>query len=131
MAEKENHKIADQAAIAEDDPFAELTRIVGFDPRQPVRPATASSPVVHKPMMAEPVNASVDDIDFGIDLERELLGDLGLDELDMPAAAQAGQDGAAAFETVAAVEEERRRRGGNRRLCRDEDGCGGRDGTAG
>ena len=102
MAEKENHKIADQAAIADNDPFAELTRLMGFDPRQPVRPATT---VANKPMMAEPGNALADDIDFGIDLERELLGDLGLDELDMPASDQADQDRFPAAEAVDGAEE--------------------------
>ncbi|HEV7416511.1 MAG TPA: SPOR domain-containing protein [Tianweitania sediminis] len=45
--------------IAEDDPFAELTRIIGFDPRVKVQPASDPEP------------------DFQIDLERELMGDFG------------------------------------------------------
>ena len=37
MADKNQLKVADQVDLADDDPFAELTRIMGFDPRQPAR----------------------------------------------------------------------------------------------
>ncbi|PSJ65672.1 SPOR domain-containing protein [Kumtagia ephedrae] len=76
MAEKANLKIADQAAVAEDDPFAELTRIMGFDPRQPVKPAAA----VAKPAEVKPAEPQIDEADFGIDLERELMGDFAAEE---------------------------------------------------
>lgn len=85
------------------DPFAELTRIMGFDPREPVAPKAKAAPVSEESFLetlnnlddapAEPVSQAAadqmarnlqaefvpaDDLadDFGIDLERELLGDL-------------------------------------------------------
>lgn len=72
MADRTSLKVAEHNDISNDDPFAELTRIMGFDPRQPVAPRQA---------------AAVDDhaSDFGIDLEKELLG-----ELDAMDASQAG-----------------------------------------
>lgn len=68
MADRTPLKFADRSAtspgaISGDDPFAELTRIMGFDPRQPVKP------------QADPVMAD----DFDIDLEKELMGEFGLD----------------------------------------------------
>ncbi|MBN9242804.1 MAG: SPOR domain-containing protein [Mesorhizobium sp.] len=66
MADRNQLKVADRHGIAEDDPFAELTRIMGFDPRQPVRP---QSPVQVVP--AEPAHDA-----FDIDLEKELMGGL-------------------------------------------------------
>ncbi|MGN6534389.1 MAG: hypothetical protein ACTHKQ_01490, partial [Mesorhizobium sp.] len=78
MADRNQLKVADHHGIADDDPFAELTRIMGFDPREPVRPQT--------PVQAVPAEA-VDDA-FGIDLEKELMGELaGFD--DEPVAAPA------------------------------------------
>ena len=78
MADRNQLKVADHHGIADDDPFAELTRIMGFDPREPVRPQT--------PVQAVPADA-VDDA-FGIDLEKELMGELaGFD--DEPVAAPA------------------------------------------
>ncbi|KQZ12440.1 hypothetical protein ASD50_11860 [Mesorhizobium sp. Root552] len=50
--------------ISEDDPFAELTRIMGFDPRVPVNQQNAS---------AQADGAD----DFAIDLEKELMGEFG------------------------------------------------------
>jgi hypothetical protein len=38
MADRTQLKAADHNDISDDDPFAELTRIMGFDPRQPVKP---------------------------------------------------------------------------------------------
>lgn len=64
MAER-TLKIADRDAIVDDDPFAELTRIMGFDPRQPVSRQEAPDPVMGD--------------DFDIDLEKELMGEFGLD----------------------------------------------------
>src|SRR5690606_17794612 len=66
MADKNQLKIADQVDLADDDPFAELTRIMGFDPRQPAKQPTA-------PQQAEAEPAAEED-DFSLDLEKELLG---------------------------------------------------------
>ena len=74
MAER-TLKIADHDAISDDDPFAELTRIMGFDPRQPVNRQDAPDPVMGD--------------DFDIDLEKELMGEFGLDEEESLAAASA------------------------------------------
>src|SRR5690606_5619332 len=72
MAERHQLKIADRHDIAEDDPFAELTRIMGFGPREP---AKSQEPT--------PENAQHDD--FAIDLEKELLGEFA--EYNTPASA--------------------------------------------
>jgi len=83
MADKNQLKIADPIDFSEDDPFAELTRIMGFDPRQPARqPAPAPQPA--------PVEPAAED-DFSLDLEKELLGGFDLDDaefnvLDAPVA---------------------------------------------
>ncbi|NMG38577.1 hypothetical protein GRZ55_04875 [Chelativorans sp. ZYF759] len=53
--------------LDDNDPFAELTRIMGHDPRQDQQ--------------------RVDESDFALDLENELLGDLDLGEYDEPVAA--------------------------------------------
>ncbi|MER8386254.1 SPOR domain-containing protein [Mesorhizobium sp. M1428] len=76
MADRTQLRAADQNDIANDDPFAELTRIMGFDPRQPVKPQTPAQP---KAAAAEP---SVDEADFDIDLEKELMGEFGADAND-------------------------------------------------
>ncbi len=77
MADRNQLKVADRHGIADDDPFAELTRIMGFDPREPVRPQT--------PTRAVPAEASDDP--FDIDLEKELMGDLaGFDDEPVSAA---------------------------------------------
>lgn len=65
MAERHQLKIADRHGIAEDDPFAELTRIMGFDPREPARPQAAA------PQQPEQEASA----DFDIDLEKELMGE--------------------------------------------------------
>lgn len=65
MADRTPLKIDDRNAISDDDPFAELTRIMGFDPRQPARPQPAD------PVMGD---------DFDIDLEKELMGEFGLED---------------------------------------------------
>jgi hypothetical protein len=62
MADRTQLRIADRDDIAADDPFAELTRIMGFDPRVPVKPDN------------EPRFEDVADDDFTIDLEKELMG---------------------------------------------------------
>ncbi len=65
MAERTQLRIADRDAIAEDDPFAELTRIMGFDPRVPAGRQEQTAP-----------QADAAD-DFAIDLEKELMGEFG------------------------------------------------------
>jgi hypothetical protein len=63
----------------DDDPFAELTRIMGFDPRQPVRreePVAAAAPeATVAPPTARHHAPVVDENDLEIDLERELMGE--------------------------------------------------------
>ncbi len=63
----------------DDDPFAELTRIMGFDPRQPIRrdePAAAAPPEMAAAPPAPRHQAPVVDAnDLEIDLERELMGE--------------------------------------------------------
>ena len=82
MADNTNLGSAGSPAI-DDDPFAELTRIMGFDPREPVKPAVAASPLAMSRITAiepEPVQVPVPDL--AIDLERELMGDF-LDDEDL------------------------------------------------
>ncbi|MGE0499585.1 MAG: SPOR domain-containing protein [Rhizobiaceae bacterium] len=93
MADSNQLKRIDPIDFGQDDPFAELTKIMGFDPRQPARPqdvakTEAPSParVVEAKAPAKPEFATrapepqveVAD-DFAIDLERELLGDFDYD----------------------------------------------------
>lgn len=117
MAESNQRKVADPFDISDEDPFAELTRIMGFDPRVPVNsqssvssqpkdspvkaanedpapaaraapvgapakftPAAVVAPFVPKAVEPAPVAAAPEAIpephdDFGIDLEKELLGE--------------------------------------------------------
>ncbi|MCV0396681.1 MAG: SPOR domain-containing protein [Rhizobiaceae bacterium] len=63
MAERSQRKIADESDFHPNDPFAELTRIMGFDPR-----------VAELGEQQTVAPEAVDD-DLGIDLERELLGE--------------------------------------------------------
>lgn len=76
MVDRNQLKNADPVALEDDDPFAELTRIMGFDPRQPVsRPAAQQAAY-------EPATQT-DDFggdDLSIDLEKELMGEFGADE---------------------------------------------------
>ncbi|MBZ9760268.1 SPOR domain-containing protein [Mesorhizobium sp. CA8] len=81
MADRTPLKVADHNDIADDDPFAELTRIMGFDPRQPVR---QPAPAVEKP-----ANQAVEADDFDIDLEKELMGEFDSVEESAPVAQQA------------------------------------------
>jgi hypothetical protein len=99
MADRTQLKAADQNHIADDDPFAELTRIMGFDPRQPARP---QAPGVEKVGSA---NQAVEDNDFDIDLEKELMGEFDAVEEEAPVSQQAAQPRLAhepAFETASA-----------------------------
>ncbi|MFU0503755.1 SPOR domain-containing protein [Pseudaminobacter sp. NGMCC 1.201702] len=76
MAERTQLKAAHQDHFSEDDPFAELTRIMGFDPREPVQRQADSAPAEQA--------VGADEDDFSIDLERELLGDFAGSEVDSP-----------------------------------------------
>ena len=83
MADRTPLKVTDHNDIADDDPFAELTRIMGFDPRQPVRqPAPA-------PEKATPAGQDAEEGDFDIDLEKELMGEFDSVEDSEPVAQQA------------------------------------------
>jgi len=83
MADRTPLKVADHNDIADDDPFAELTRIMGFDPRQPVR---QPAPAAEKAM---PANHVAEADDFDIDLEKELMGEFDSAEESAPVAQQA------------------------------------------
>ncbi|PDQ17336.1 sporulation protein, partial [Mesorhizobium sanjuanii] len=79
MADRTHLRAAANNDIADDDPFAELTRIMGFDPRQPVRPQTPTQP------KAAGAGQPADEGDFDIDLEKELMGEFGADDNDRAA----------------------------------------------
>lgn len=86
MADSNQLKRVDPVELNDDDPFAELTKIMGFDPRVPVRPASEqeAAQAAATPASDPDFDLSVDDL--GIDLEKELLGELALeDEVDAPA----------------------------------------------
>lgn len=68
MADRTQLRAADHNDIADDDPFAELTRIMGFDPRQPVEPQRSGKGKAD----AGPV---ADEGYSDIDLDKELLGE--------------------------------------------------------
>jgi len=80
MADRTQLRVADNNDIADDDPFAELTRIMGFDPRQPVKP---QAPVQAKAA----ADRAADEGDFDIDLEKELMGEFGAGDSDAAAIA--------------------------------------------
>ncbi|PBB69218.1 sporulation protein [Mesorhizobium sp. WSM4312] len=69
MADRTQLRVADNNDITDDDPFAELTRIMGFDPRQPVKPQARVEP------QAAVASQPVQEDDFDIDLEKELMGE--------------------------------------------------------
>jgi hypothetical protein len=78
MADKNQQKIADQVDLADDDPFAELTRIMGFDPRQPAkRAAEKQAPA---PAEQYQVEQAAEEDDFSLDLEKELLGGFDIED---------------------------------------------------
>ncbi|MEO5756544.1 MAG: SPOR domain-containing protein [Mesorhizobium sp.] len=93
MADRTQLRVADHNDIADDDPFAELTRIMGFDPRQPVKPQVPAQP---KAVVTDPV---AEEGDFDIDLEKELMGEFGADAGDTAPVAEAHEP---AFESAAA-----------------------------
>jgi len=73
MADKTSNGASGRSDL---DPFAELTRIMGFDPRVPVEPSNAAAA---KPADADTSpphggKAAEPEEDLGIDLEQELLG---------------------------------------------------------
>ncbi|MBD0416558.1 SPOR domain-containing protein [Oryzicola mucosus] len=69
MANRTEFKIADRNNdVADDDPFAELTRIMGFDPREPVSRSSGVESTNREPSFED---------DYNVDLEKELLGDFG------------------------------------------------------
>ncbi|CAM5608893.1 hypothetical protein MAUB1S_10328 [Mycolicibacterium aubagnense] len=76
MADRTQARVANHNDIASDDPFAELTRIMGFDPREPVQRQATPQPV------AGPSE------DFDIDLEKELMGEFGVYQEEPAAAVQ-------------------------------------------
>jgi len=79
MADTNHIRRDDYVEFSENDPFAELTRIMGHDPR-------VQGPAVQAaPAPAEAAAAPADD-DFEIDLERELAADFDFSEFDEPAA---------------------------------------------
>ena len=83
MADRTQLRVADNNDIVEDDPFAELTRIMGFDPRQPVKPQAPVQPKA--PVAGQPAQED----DFEIDLEKELMGEFGADDSDAAPVAEA------------------------------------------
>ena len=114
MADSNKRKIAEPIDLNDDDPFAELTRIMGFDPRlskreKPVVEAAAMStprpveaPAVVGPVAVEPAFTAPAPVaaapaepaafahdDFGIDLEKELMGEFADFEPASPVAARA------------------------------------------
>jgi hypothetical protein len=81
-----NQLKASQIDFAHDDPFAELTRIMGFDPREPVRkaePAPSVQPAAPQQQTPASFAQQPEEDDFSLDLEKELLG--GFDFEDEPA----------------------------------------------
>ena len=87
MADGNQLKMGGQIDVSDDDPFAELTRIMGFDPRQSVNQAetekavVAASPQRERDPQPAMDKASNDD-DFSIDLEKELMGEFSAHEDD-------------------------------------------------
>lgn len=73
MADRTQLKVSENNEVDRDDPFAELTRIMGFDPRVPVTRSEAEA------LRSLSAPAPVVD-DFEIDLEKELMGDFSFDE---------------------------------------------------
>ncbi len=86
MADTNNVRRDDYTDFSENDPFAELTRIMGHDPRAPEPQAAAPAPT---PAMD----------DFEIDLEKELAGDFDFSDFDeqAPAADWREESPAAAY----------------------------------
>lgn len=80
MADTNHSRRDDYMEFSENDPFAELTRIMGHDPR--VRePAEQAAPASAHTVAATPAAAPAED-DFDIDLERELAGEFDFAEFE-------------------------------------------------
>lgn len=75
MADSNHNRRADYADFSDNDPFAELARIMGQAPQE--REPRAAEPRAEAPQVAA-------DDDFAIDLEQELMGELDLSEFDEP-----------------------------------------------
>ena len=89
MADKPHLRLADHTDLANDDPFAELTKIMGFDPAQASRVRRRAEPAAPSAAAAED---GFDEMDFSIDLEKELMGDFADDGADLPVSAAANWD---------------------------------------
>ncbi|MBL8583107.1 MAG: SPOR domain-containing protein [Rhizobiaceae bacterium] len=78
MVDRPQLKTATHDAF-DDDPFAELTRIMGFDPRTPSAPARPAPRAVLAPQPVAAPELDPGDLgnDFSLDLERELMGEFG------------------------------------------------------
>lgn len=78
MADTNTTRRVDHLEFLDDDPFAELTRIMGHDPR-----AADAEPRQDE---AAPSGAGEDDFDISLDLdlEKELMGDLDFSDFDEP-----------------------------------------------
>ena len=101
MADGNQLKIGDQVELADDDPFAELTRIMGFDPRQSVKQAEAEKAAREAEAEPAPRDSAQQDShasdhddsdDFSIDLEKELMGEFSVDDDGYAAAPQAAAE---------------------------------------
>jgi len=77
MADTNHLRRDDHVGFSENDPFAELTRIMGHDPRVEEAPQAAVSAPATAPAAEEP---ALDD--FSIDLEKELAGDFDFSDFD-------------------------------------------------
>ncbi|MBU0582406.1 MAG: SPOR domain-containing protein [Alphaproteobacteria bacterium] len=101
MADGNQLKIGDQVELADDDPFAELTRIMGFDPRQSVKQAEAEKAAREAEAEPAPRDSAQQDShasdhddsdDFSIDLEKELMGEFSVDDDGYDAVPQAAAE---------------------------------------
>ena len=82
MADSNPQRRAESIEFLDDDPFAELTRIMGHDPRSEEKasavPPRSEVPVAPAPVSAEPAHAP----GVANDLETELFADLDFSEFD-------------------------------------------------
>jgi len=83
MADTNHIRRDDYVEFSENDPFAELARIMGHDPR--VQEPAAEAQPAHVEPAATSADAAADEDDFGIDLERELAGEFDFAEFEEPA----------------------------------------------
>lgn len=91
MADTNQSRRSDFTEFSDNDPFAELTRIMGHDPR-----AAEPAPTTNR-----------DDFDLDLDLEKELMGDLDFKDFDEPQPEEAeAQVSAPEWQQAAEVQEE-------------------------